>query len=249
VEAEAVADPHIEVVDDAAWPARAAADRIAEVVHADGPVTIVPATGETPVRTYAELAERRARGALDATGVSVVQLDEYLGLADGDRRALFGWMERTVLTPLGIDGDRVRRLPTDGDVDAECAAFERTLVEDGGIDLAILGLGTNGHLGFNEPPSDAASVTRTVELTPDTIAANARYWGREGDVPTRAVTLGLRSLLAARRIVLLVSGASKHAIVRRALEGPVGQDVPASFLRQARGSVSVLVDRAAWEGE
>lgn len=238
----------IEVMDDAAVLERAAADVIANVVQADGSVTIVPATGETPVGTYAELADRHARGALDTTGVSIVQLDEYLGLPDGDRRTLFGWMDSTVITPLEIGADRVRRLPTDGDVDAACAAFDRALAEGGGIDLAILGLGTNGHLGFNEPPSSAASVTRAVDLTRATIDANARYWGTRADVPTRAVTLGLRTLLDARRIVLLVSGAAKHEIVRRALEGPVGEDVPASFLREAHGAVTVFVDRAAWEG-
>jgi glucosamine-6-phosphate deaminase len=181
--------------------------------------------------------------------VSIVQLDEYLGLEPDDRRALFGWMERTVIQPLAIDAGRVARLPTDGDVDAACAAFERELDARGGLDLVILGLGTNGHLGFNEPPSSASSETRTVDLTADTIAANARYWGSERDVPTRAVTLGLRPLLEARHILLLVAGASKHAIVRRALEGPVGEDIPASFVREARGAVTVLVDRAAWEGE
>ena len=244
-----MADPHIDVVDDASWLARVGADVVAGVVNADGPVTIVPATGETPVGMYAELAERRTRGDLDTDGVSIVQLDEYLGLGPDDRRALFGWMERTVLEPLAIDPGRVARLPTDGDVDAACTAFDRELSRRGGIDLAILGLGTNGHVGFNEPPSDATSATRTVELTSDTIAANARYWGSEGDVPTRAVTLGLRPLLDAKHILLLVAGTSKHAIVRRALEGPVGEDVPASFVREARGSVTVLVDRAAWEGE
>jgi glucosamine-6-phosphate deaminase len=243
-----VGETNVEVVDDPAWLARAAADAIAAVVSADGPVTVVPATGETPVATYAELAARHAQGAFDASGVSVVQLDEYLGLSHDDRRALFGWMDRTVLTPLGIDDRRVERLPTDGDLASACAAFDETLAARGGIDLAILGLGTNGHLGFNEPPSDAASATRAVELTPATIAANARYWGGEDDVPRRAVTLGLRVLLDARRILLLVSGAGKHDIVRRALEGPIGQDVPASFVRRARGSVTVLVDRAAWEG-
>jgi len=243
-----VADPHLVVVDDAASLARAGADVVADVIRAEGPVTIVPATGETPVGMYAELAAVRARGDLEAGAVSIVQLDEYLGLEPGDRRALFGWMDRTVLQPLAIDDARVMRLPTDGDVDAACAAFDRDLGARGAIDLAILGLGTNGHLGFNEPPSDAASVTRTVDLTSDTIAANARYWGGEDDVPTRAVTLGLRTLLGARSILLLVSGASKHAIVRRALEGPVGEDVPASFLRTAQGAVTVLVDRAAWEG-
>lgn len=243
-----MADPHLVVVDDASSLARAGADVVADVIRADGPVTIVPATGETPVGMYAELAAVRARGDLEAGAVSIVQLDEYLGLEPGDRRALFGWMDRTVLQPLAIDDARVMRLPTDGDVDAACAAFDRDLGARGAIDLAILGLGTNGHLGFNEPPSDAASVTRAVDLTPDTIAANARYWGGEDDVPTRAVTLGLRTLLGARSILLLVSGASKHAIVRRALEGPVGEDVPASFLRTAQGAVTVLVDRAAWEG-
>ena len=241
-----MADPHIEVVDDAASLARAGADLVTGLVHPDGPVTIVPATGETPVGMYAELASRRARGDLDTSGVSVVQLDEYLGLERDDRRALFGWMGRTVLEPLAIDPARVERLPTDGDLEVACAAFDRTLAARGGIDVAILGLGVNGHLGFNEPPSDAASVTRTVELTSATIEANARYWGTERDVPTRAVTLGIRPLLHARAIVLLVSGASKHEIVHRALEGPVREDVPASFVRRARGMVTVIVDRAAW---
>jgi len=244
-----VADPHLVVVDDAASLARAGADVVADVVRVDDPVTIVPPTGETPVGMYAELAARHARGDLDTHGVSIVQLDEYLGLQPNDRRALFGWMDRTVLGPLSIDPARVWRLPTDGDVDAACTAFDRGLDARGGIDLAILGLGSNGHLGFNEPPSDATSPTRAVDLTPDTIAANARYWGSEADVPARAVTLGLNTLLQARRILLLVAGASKHAIVRRALEGPVGEDVPASFVQQARGAVTVVVDRAAWEGE
>jgi len=244
-----VGEPHLVVLDDARALARAGADVVAGVVNADGPVTIVPATGETPVGMYEELAARRARGDLDTRDVSIVQLDEYLGLEPDDRRALFGWMKRTVLEPLAVGAERVARLPTEGDVDAACAIFERELDASGGIDLVILGLGTNGHLGFNEPPSDASSVTRTVDLTADTIAANARYWGSEGDVPTRAVTLGLRPLLEARHIMLLVAGASKHTIVRRALEGPVGEDVPASFVREARGSVTVLVDRAAWEGE
>jgi glucosamine-6-phosphate deaminase len=242
-----VADPYVQVVDDAAGLSRAGADLVTRLVHADGPVTVVPATGETPVGMYAELAARRARGDLDTSGVSVVQLDEYLGLAPDDRRALFGWMDRAVLEPLAIDPGRVERLPTDGDLEVACAALDRSLVARGGIDVAILGLGVNGHLGFNEPPSDAASVTRTVELTPATIAANARYWGAERDVPTSAVTLGLRPLLDARAIVMLVSGASKREIVHRALEGPVREDVPASFVRQARGTVTVIVDRAAWE--
>jgi glucosamine-6-phosphate deaminase len=238
--------PRVEVVDDEAAFARVAADAIAAVVAAQPTATIVPATGETPIGVYAELAARRRAGSFDPSALTVVQLDEYLGLEPGDRRSLFGWMDRALLQPLGITDGRVVRLPVDGDA-ASCAAIDRDLEEGGGIDLAILGIGDNGHLGFNEPPSSADSGTRVVALTPGTIDANARYWGTVEDVPTEAVTLGLRSLLAAREILLLVSGARKHDIVHRALEGPVGANVPASFLREAPGAVTVLVDRAAWE--
>jgi glucosamine-6-phosphate deaminase len=117
--------------------------------------------------------------------------------------------------------------------------------ERGPLDLAILGIGANGHLGFNEPPSDDSSPTRVVELSVATIEANERYWDG-APVPPRAVTMGLRRLLAARVIVLVVSGASKAAIVHRALEGEVGPEVPASFLQRASGDVHVVVDRAAW---
>lgn len=240
-------EPRIEVVDDDVELARVGARSIADLVRADPEVTIVPATGETPLGTYAALADLHRDGDLPTEAVSVVQLDEYLGLMSEDRRSLFGWMDRTFLTPLEITGERVTRLPIDGDLDDACAAIDRTLATRG-IDLAILGLGSNGHVGFNEPPVSAGAPTRVVHLTPPTVEANARYWGSAQDVPTEAVTLGMRPLLAAASVVVLVSGARKHEIVRRALEGPVGEDVPASFLRTAAGDVTVIVDRAAWEG-
>lgn len=238
-------DLRIEVVDDVVALGRAAADHVSGFLAGREASTVVPATGETPLGLYAELASRQGAGELYPTGVTIVQLDEYLGVAPEDRRSLFGWMHRTVLGPLGIADDGVLRLPVDGDA-AACAIFDRTLDDRGGIDLAILGLGDNGHLGFNEPASNVASPTRVVELTSTTIEANARYWGSTDDVPTRAVTLGLGPLLRARTIVLLVAGERKRGIVHRALEGPVGEDVPASFLREAGAEVTVIVDRAAW---
>jgi len=239
-----VADLRIDVVDDAAALSRAAADLVASRL-ATGARTVVPATGATPLGLYAELAERHRDARFETTDLVVVQLDEYLGVGPEDRRSLFGWMHRTVLEPLGIGDDAVLRLPLDGDA-AACEAFDRDLEARGGIDLAILGLGDNGHLGFNEPPSAATSPTRVVELTPTTIESNARYWGSTADVPTRAVTLGLRPVLAADTIVLLISGAHKRAIAHRALEGSVSEDVPASFLRDAGAEVRVIVDREAW---
>jgi glucosamine-6-phosphate deaminase len=241
--------PRLLVVDDADELGRVAADLVSDAIALAPSASVIPATGRTPMKLYAYLAARRAAGLLSTSEVTAVQLDEYLGLADGDRRSLFGWMERSFLEPLGIADERITRLPLDGDLDAACAAYDRDRDARGPVDLAILGMGENGHLGFNEPPSGPEAVTRPVELSPTTIFANAGYWGSAADVPTRAVTMGLRHLLAARTIVLLVSGRSKRGIVHRALEDEIGPDVPASFLREAEGDVTVVVDRAAWGAE
>jgi glucosamine-6-phosphate deaminase len=238
--------PRVVVVGDREELGVAGADLVAEAIRRAPEARVVAATGRSPMGVYARLAALGRSGSLDAARVVAVQLDEYLGLANGDRRSLLGWMRASFLEPLGIADDRLRRLPVDGELDHACLAFDDRLADEGGIDVAILGLGPNGHLGFNEPPSDADTPTRAVELTPETIRANARYWGSELDVPARAVTVGLRPLLAARTIVVVVSGAGKRAILHRALEGPVGADVPASFLREAEGDVTVVADRGAW---
>lgn len=238
-------DPRVLVVEDADELAQVAADLVADVIAAIPAASIAPATGRTPMGLYAELGARREAGVLDTSSLTAVQLDEYLGLAPNDRRSLFGWMQRSFLTPLGVDDQQVVRLPIEGDLAEACAAFDRGLAA-APLDLTILGLGPNGHLGFNEPPSAADAPTRVVELTPATIEANAQYWGDTSDVPTIAVTIGLRHLLAARTIALLVAGERKRTIVHDALEGPVGSVVPASFLQTARGDVTVIVDRAAW---
>jgi glucosamine-6-phosphate deaminase len=238
--------PHVEVVDDPSALAHAGADVVERLVGRAPAAALVPATGETPLGLYAELVARRDAGAFDPAALTIVQLDDYLGVDPDDRRSLFGWMDRALLRPLEIPPDHVLRLPIGGD-GAACAAFDHALEERGGIDLAILGLGENGHLGFNEPPAPASAGTRAVALTRETIRANARYWGGEDQVPAHAVTLGLRQLLGAREILLLVSGPRKHDIVHRSLEGPVGEDVPASFLRDADAEVTVIVDRAAWQ--
>jgi glucosamine-6-phosphate deaminase len=235
----------IQVVEDADRLARVAADLVTDVIGRAVTASVAVATGRTPMGLYAELAARRSAGALDTSAVITVQLDEYLGLEPGDRRSLFGWMRTSFLEPLGVSDDRVIRLPVQGDVDGACAAYDRAMDARGPLELAILGIGPNGHLGFNEPPSNAASPTRVVELSAATLEANERYWDGT-PVPPRGVTLGLRHLLAARTIVLVASGASKGAIVHRALEGEVGPGVPASYLQEARGEVHVVVDRAAW---
>ena len=236
----------IVVVNDPDELARTGADLATKAIDAHPAGSVLAATGRTPMGVYAELADRRRAGLVDTDRVTAVQLDEYLGLVSHDRRSLFGWMRRSFLDPLEIGDDRVVALPLDGDLAGACTGFDRALADRGGLDLAILGLGRNGHLGFNEPPSNDEAPTRRVALSPVTLDANAQYWGTADDVPREAVTVGMRSLLAARTIVLLVSGAQKREIVHRTVEGPVGPGLPASYLQAASGNVTVVVDRAAW---
>jgi glucosamine-6-phosphate deaminase len=174
----------------------------------------------------------------------VFQLDEYLGIGPDDPRSLLGWTLRSFVGPLGIPLANVVCLPVSGE-DATCAEYDRRVEREGGYDLAVLGIGTNGHIGFNEPPSDGSAPTREVVLSPDSIGSNARYWGGEQQVPRRAITAGMPALLRARTTLLVASGISKRDIVRRAFTGPVTPLVPASYLQGAR-DVTVLVDRAAW---
>ncbi len=204
---------------------------------------MVFAAGTTPLGLFAELRSRVASGAIDLTGVRPVQLDEYVGLERGDPRSLWDWLSRELLVPCRVDISAAIRFELDADADEACAAVERQLDAAGGIDLAVLGIGPNGHVGFNEPPSLPDSVTRLVRLDEASIVANARYWGSVADVPPEAVTLGLDRLIGARETVLLVSGAHKREILARVLEESPSPEVPASFLREGR--LTVIADRAA----
>ena len=234
------------IVDDYDALSRTGADLMADLIGARPDASIILATGETPMGIYRELATRGQRGEFDASRLRIFQLDAYVGLGADDRRSLYGWMKRAFLDPLGVPDANVARLPGDTpDPLAACRAYDAAVQAAGGIDLAVLGLGPNGHLGFNEPPVDAGAPTRLVTLTPESIESNARYWGGRDQVPRQALTAGLSVLLAARRTLLAVSGPHKRAILRHAVEGPITPDVPASYLRQA-ADVTVLADKAAW---
>jgi glucosamine-6-phosphate deaminase len=234
------------VVDDYEALSRAGADLMASVIADKRDAARVLATGDSPMGIYAELAAQYARGEIDTSGLRAFQLDEYLGVPPDDRRSLYGWMERSFVRPLGIPEANVVRLPWDEARAVEgCAAYERAVAQAGGFDLAVLGLGPNGHLGFNEPPCGPDDPTRVVELTEESIESNARYWGGRDTVPRRAVTTGMDRLMWARQILLVVSGARKQEILRRTVDGPVTAEVPSSYLQQA-ANVVVLADREAW---
>jgi len=242
-----MAPPSILVQRDYDDLSRVGADVVASIVAARPDAAVLVATGETPMGLYAELALRQSTGTFDGSQLRVFQLDEYAGIADHDRRSLYGWTLRAFVDPLRIPHERVVRLPSRGDIPGGCAAYDRSIADAGGIDLAILGIGVNGHVGFNEPPSERWTTTREVELAPETIRANRRYWGQEEQIVGRGVTVGMATLVTARRVLLVASGSGKRDIVRRAMLGPVSADVPASLLREA-DDVTLLVDRLAWDG-
>ena len=173
---------------------------------------------------YRELAERHRRGELDTSQLRVAQLDEYAGLAGGRPSLalrLDGELVHGAARRAREPHDPARRQAPAGD---RLPRLRRGRGGGGGFDLAVLGLGPNGHLGFNEPPIERDAPTRLVPLTPASVRSNARYWGGEDDVPREALTCGLASMLAARQILLVVSGAHKREILRRTLASPPSAD-------------------------
>ncbi|HET7051625.1 MAG TPA: glucosamine-6-phosphate deaminase [Solirubrobacteraceae bacterium] len=223
-----------------------AAAIVADEIERQGPLVLLPATGSTPIGAYQQLAQRHAARELDSSQITLVQLDEYVDIAPDDRRSLFGWMKRLLIDPLKIPSNCV--LPLDGyqaDLALSCHRYDQSVRASGGLNLAILGLGPNGHLGFNEPPAGPSAPTRVVQLSPASIESNARYWGSRSLVPTRALTAGMDIILSAQKILLLVSGSHKAEVLRRTLAGKMTDELPASYLRLAP-DVTVIADRPAW---
>lgn len=168
-----------------------AADMIAVVAAGKPTASMVLVTGDTPMGAYQALAQRHSEGGFDASQLRAFQLDAYLGLTASDPRSLYGWLERSFITPLAVPAAHVVRLPGDAaDPQAVCRDYDAQVEAVGGFDLSILGLGPNGHLGFNEPPSPADAPTRVVSLTEASIQSNARYWGGREQVPLQAITCG-----------------------------------------------------------
>ncbi len=236
------------LADDYAALSLAGALLLAEAIGRAPDAAVVVATGSTPMGIYDELARIYGRGELNTSRLRVFQLDAYCDIAADDHRSLFRWMDERFVRPLGIAPAQVVRLLGDsGDHELACHTYAAAVRDAGGFDIAILGLGPNGHLGFNEPPSAADAPTRRIALSEASMVSNAAYWGGREQVPTHALTCGMDLLLAARSTLLLVSGAHKRSILRATIHGPETPDVPASLLRRAT-SVTVLADRAAWGG-
>jgi len=218
-----------------------AADAIRALVTTKPDAVLGLATGSTPLTTWAALA---ASG-LDLSRVRGFALDEYVGLPAGHPESYRAVITREVVEPLGLTPSLVR-VPGDdgGPLSGAGARYEADIEAAGGVDLQILGIGRTGHIGFNEPGSSLASLTRVKTLTEQTRADNARYFATVDDVPTHCITQGLGTILRARHLVLLAFGEAKAAAVAAALEGPVSASTPGSVV-QLHPTVTVIVDEAA----
>ncbi len=223
----------------------ALAGEIAALVRAKPDAVLGLATGRTPVGVYRELVRMHGEERLDFSQVVTFNLDEFEGLAPDHRLSFRRFMQDHLFEGVNLAPENTHLLSGDvasDEAPAHCAEFEERILAAGGIDLQVLGIGLNGHIGFNEPGSGVDSRTRRVALHPVTRASFEESVGAEA--PTHALTMGVATILEARAIRVLALGAKKRAIVRRMLEGDVSSDVPATFLR-GHGDVRVLLDAEA----
>lgn len=221
----------VEILQDYGAVSERAAQVVADAIRQAPRCVLGLATGSTPVGLYARLLTM----GVDFSSVTTFNLDEYVGLAACHVQSYRYFMWQHLFTPAGMQPEQVH-FPDE--------RYEEQIVRAGGIDLQILGIGSNGHIAFNEPGSSHASRTRTVELSAQTIRDNARFFDRAEDVPKKAVSMGIGTILEARRILLMATGAAKAPAISAALEGPVTERVPASAL-QGHDSVHVLLDKEA----
>jgi len=204
------------------------------------------ASGNTPLGLYNYWIRMVQQGNLSFKDAMSFNLDEYLGLAPHHPQSYWTYMQENLVRHIDIDPERVHIPRGDAeDVEAHCLAYEQMIRQVGGIDIQILGIGQNGHIGFNEPGGSFGKSTHLVELTEDTRLANSRYFAPEEDVPTHAITMGLKSIMNAKQIVLLASGENKSDAVYKAIMEEVATSLPASVLQLHPNCVFILDEQAA----
>lgn len=217
-----------------------AAGLIAGILRANPAAVLGLATGSTPIGTYDELARLCREEGLDFSRASSVNLDEYLGLDGTHPQSYRYFMDKHLFDRVNIDKARTA-VPSGvaADPAAECARYDALVKSLGGQDVQLLGIGPDGHIGFNEPADEFTGPTHLVDLDPSTIQANARFFASEAEVPRRAITMGMDAIMGAKSIILIAAGEGKKAILEAAVNGPVTPRVPASIL-QNHPNVTVL---------
>lgn len=203
------------------------------------------ATGSTPIGTYKQLIEWYNKGDLDFSEVTTVNLDEYRGLPRENDQSYYYFMHENLFNHINLQKGR-SFLPdgTEPDSEKACSNYNAIIRQVGGIDLQLLGIGRNGHIGFNEPDDHFSLETHCVDLTPSTIDANKRFFEKEEDVPRQAYTMGIKTIMQAKKVLLVASGEDKAKAIYDSFYGPVTPSVPASIL-QYHKNVYVVADEAA----
>ncbi len=203
------------------------------------------ATGSTPIGTYEQLVEWYRKGDLDFSGVTTLNLDEYKGISKENEQSYYYFMRDKLFSKVNIDESRTF-LPDGMEPDSEkaCSDYNRIIASVGGIDLQLLGLGHNGHIGFNEPGMAFEAQTHCVDLTQSTMKANRRFFDSAEDMPHQAYTMGIKTIMQAKKILVVVSGEDKAEILRTAFFGPITPNVQASVL-QLHNDVTVVADETA----
>jgi glucosamine-6-phosphate deaminase len=236
------------ILDDANAVARYGADLFREQLHKNPASVFGLATGSTPLLLYRELIESNRRGEISFADVTSFNLDEYMGLAPEHPQSYRHFMDREFFDHIDIDPANTHVPPGDAeDPLAACRDYEDRIHRVGGIDIQLLGIGRNGHIGFNEPTSCLVSRTRVKTLTMETIRDNARFFAEDEFQPQLSITMGIGTIMEARLIVLLATGASKAGAIKAMVEGPVSAWCPASALQMHPATV-VIVDEEAASG-
>ena len=233
------------IVKDSKEMSKEAARLIAQRMLQNPSLVLGLATGSTPIGTYKNLIRYYEEGLISFKAVRSFNLDEYIGLNEKSPMSYITFMKEQLFSKVDMD-EKKYRVPR-GDaraLDKECIDYEKAIKEAGGIDLQLLGIGGNGHIGFNEPGTAFDSRTQIVNLTEETIKDNARFFSSKEEVPTKAISMGMRSIMEAKEILLLASGSSKAKAVKGAVQGPITVDLPASVL-QLHPNVTIIVDEEA----
>src|SRR5712692_388136 len=223
-----------------------AARIIAGAVRSNPTIVLGLATGSTPLGLYKELIALHRAGDLDFSQATSFNLDEYLGLPASHPQSFHFFMKQNFFSHVNLSSANVH-IPDgtiSGDYDAYCAQYEQCIKAAGGIDLQILGIGRNGHVGFNEPTSSLASRTRLKALSRETVEDNRHFFANESEMPKCAITMGIGTILEARKIILLATGESKAAVIAKSIEGPITCAVSASAL-QLHPDVTFILDAPA----
>ena len=225
-----------------------AAKIMASQVHLKPNCVLGLATGSTPVGAYKELINMYKNGEIDFKDVTTFNLDEYFPISRKNDQSYYYFMHENLFDHINVPEERIHVLNGEvSDPEKECADYEKAICDNGGIDLQLLGIGRNGHIAFNEPDENLVSDTHVTALTDDTIDANARFFNDIKDVPTKSLTMGMASIMKARKILILINGAGKHAALKKLLSGKITTSCPATMLNM-HSDVVVICDKEAYNG-